>query len=99
MVHRAVVIVGFFSLAGCDGRPEPVVLAAGQGDSGEIAIDDTSVYWTEYNHGLVKKVLLGGGVVEVVVEGQGGVEAVTVDRTSSYWTDVTGGRIMKIAKL
>jgi hypothetical protein len=76
-----------------------------------IAVDSTSVYWTNYGssvfptntNGLVMKVPLGGGTPITLASGQHDAAAIAVDATSVYWgnagTEGDGyadGTVMKV---
>lgn len=67
-----------------------------------IAVDSTSVYWTELTGDSVKKVDINGGVVTVLASGLSGPREIAVDSTSVYWTEWTSGsdpgRIQKVSK-
>jgi hypothetical protein len=60
-----------------------------------IAVDATSVYWTDSDtssgtsgsNGTVMKVPVGGGPPTVLASGQDGPDRIAVDATSVYWTD------------
>lgn len=52
----------------------------------DIAVDSTSVYWTNAVDGTVLKAPVGGGTVTTLASGQGDVMGVTVDSTSVYFT-------------
>jgi hypothetical protein len=77
---------------GCGGKP--IVLASGQFinnlSAGALAVDATSVYWS---NGNVMKVPIGGGEVTTLAVAQAG--AIAVDKTSVYWADTAA--IMKIS--
>ena len=62
-----------------------------------IAVDATSVYWTNYEGGTVQKVGLGGGTPVTLASGQATPYDIAVDATSVYWTNL-GGTVMKVAK-
>ena len=67
-----------------------------------IAVDTTSVYWTNLGGGpagrvfdTVMKVPLGGGSAVGLASGDG-AWGITVDATSVYWTTGGGGTVMKV---
>jgi hypothetical protein len=64
------------------------------GPPAHIAVDDTSVYWTEMMEGAVMKVALGGGTPALVASANS-PWAIAVDATSVYWL---GNGVMKAAK-
>jgi hypothetical protein len=75
----------------------PITLASGLNIPGGIAVDSTSVYWTEANAtngGSVKKVSINGGTVTTLASGLNSGEGllavnVVVDSTSVYWGEVS----------
>jgi hypothetical protein len=80
----------------------PRTLASNQGPVG-IAVDATSVYWTDWTdsgEGTVMKVPIGGGDPTTLASGQSSPSCLAVDETSVYWTAGTGddGTVMKAAK-
>jgi hypothetical protein len=74
----------------------PTVLASGQQGPIAIAVDATSVYWT--NNNTVMKVALDGGAPVTLASGQHTAAGIAVDPTSVYWADYGTGAIMKLAK-
>jgi hypothetical protein len=56
-----------------------------------IAVDPTSVYWTENDK--VMKVPISGGTPTPVALAQDGSDAIAVDATNAYWANRTGGTV------
>jgi hypothetical protein len=75
----------------------PVSLAAVQTAAG-IAVDATSLYWTDAYGNAVTKAPLAGGATTSLATGQDGPSAIAVDSTNVYWIDYSGGTVMKVAK-
>jgi hypothetical protein len=67
--------------------------SAGDGPGTQIAVDATSVYWTE-GGGTVMKVSLGGGTPVTLASHQNTPNAIAVDATSVYWT--TSNAVLKL---
>ena len=66
---------------------------------GGIAVDDTSVYWTNWvSDGAVMQMPLSGGTPTTLAPAQNRPWGVAVDATSVYWTTNTGSRggVMKV---
>ncbi len=69
-------------------------LAAGQNTLGNMAVDQTSVYWT--NESALVKVPVDGGTVTTLASGIVVGSPIAVDATSIYWP--LGGGVMKTGK-
>ncbi len=71
-------------------------LASGPSGPYGIAVDATSVYWTNSTGGAVMKVPLDGGVATTLASGQSGPFDIAVDDSSVYWTNTDGGTVMAL---
>jgi hypothetical protein len=80
----------------------PTTLASGQMMPLDLAVDATSVYWTDSTGGTVMKVPLAGGTPTTLASGQSSPDYIAVDGTSVYWTNdadydfADTGTIMKL---
>ncbi len=70
------------------------ILAAGPGNFGPLALDDTSVYWANSSassatamDGTVMTVPKAGGMAATVISALGWVRTLAVDSTYVYWTE------------
>ena len=61
-----------------------------------IALDATSVYWTEPDAGRVRKVPLGGGDPTTLASGLQEPTAIAVDGADAYWTDAQSGSVSRV---
>ena len=86
----------------CTGGRCEVILASGITSPIAVAIDATSIYWTDQSD--LMSVSLSGGTVTTLVSGRSGVSGLAVDATSVYWAE-TGtvasatGAVMKMSKV
>jgi hypothetical protein len=79
-----------------------ITLASAQSLTKAVAVDATSVYWTNSstsyngNDGTVMKVPIGGGAPTTLAAGQSNPWRIAVDATSVYWTSTGAGTVMKV---
>lgn len=75
------------------------VLVGGEDGPAQIAVDDTTVYWTNPIGNSVRKCPLAGGAAETIAAQQSGPMGIAVDARNVYWTigiDETGnGGVMR----
>jgi hypothetical protein len=74
----------------------PTVLATGSDPLG-IAIDATTIYWTDWNLQTINKLPIGGGPSTVIARSLNGA-GLTQDATSIYWIADMMGTVLKLAK-
>ena len=69
-------------------------LATNQNGSLGVAVDATTVYWTNHVGGTVQSVPTGGGTVTPLASGQSGAGGIAVDANSVYWANYANGTPM-----
>lgn len=72
---------------------EPTELAAGGKEIQFIALDDASVYWTDFALGTVNKVAKAGGAPQVIAGGRGSPSGLTVSHGTVFWTEFSGDQL------
>jgi subtilisin-like proprotein convertase family protein len=87
----------YASTQACSG--EVITLATGLSNPNDVTVDDTSVYWTEYGSGTVKKVSKGGGSVTTLVSSLYSVSGLTVDGSYVYFGEDVGSNAANIKKV
>lgn len=75
---------------------EPVVVWNGPTPT-RLALDDTNVYFVDYNGGGVFRVPKTGGTATTLATGQKSVR-IAVDDTHVYWTNEQGSQISRVPK-
>jgi hypothetical protein len=79
------------------GTPTTLYSGPGQAILLAIAIDETSVYWTDYSIGTVMRVPLGGGTATTLASGQSNPLPIAVNATGVYWGNLsTPGTVMRL---
>jgi hypothetical protein len=74
----------------------PTTLASGQENLFDLAVDESHVYWTNYESGRLRRVSVGGGTIEEIRAVTEYVAAVALDKNYVYWLE--GHSLMKRAK-
>ena len=83
--------------AALDGSAPKVLVPDQQGPQ-ELALDDTSLYWSNELEGSVSRVAKGGGPATVLVRNQQRPYGVCVDTKFVYWLAYREGSTKRIAK-
>lgn len=82
----------------------PMMLASDQGSVRGIAVDATSVYFTTFESGTVKRVLIGGGPLTTLASGQDAPVGIALHGGTVYWVNtaslmavaIDGGAVSEI---
>jgi hypothetical protein len=70
-----------------DSGCQPVEAASGQGHPTAIAVDEDTIYWTNYDGGEVMKVSIAGGAPMALALQQSSPRGIAVDATNVYWVN------------
>lgn len=82
---------------GCTGDAS-LRLATGLTDPLDLAVDDSSVYWTDVTAGTINRVGKGGGAVTPIARDQATPARIAVDDSHVYWSNFLGGAVMRAPK-
>lgn len=69
------------------GNPEPLLDAVDLADPRDVAVEGTTLYWSEWTGNLVRKRDLSGGATKTFVTGGGRVGAIAINSGILYATD------------
>jgi hypothetical protein len=84
-------------IGGCSNAP--TTLASSQNGAGAIAVDGTTLYWTDIFSGDVMTCTLPTcSNASTLASSQGYPEVLALDATNVYWTNYTGGTVVTCAK-
>ena len=61
-----------------------------------MAVDATTVYWTDGGSGTITEAPLAGGASTTIVTGQYGSSSIAVDATSVYWQESGTGTVKRL---
>jgi hypothetical protein len=72
----------------------PVVLASGGKEIQFVALDDTTVYWTDFALGTVNAVPKSGGASRVLAVGRGNPSGIVARSGSVFWAEFSSDVVM-----
>ncbi len=75
-----------------------IVLAPGENQSRNIAVDGNFAYWTNEGDGTLKRVPIGGGTVTTLATGQIQPWGIALDDKFVYWAAKGAGLVLRVAK-
>jgi hypothetical protein len=79
------------------GGGTPTTIVSVQGTQSGIAVNATTVYWTDGNgSGDITKAPLTGGAATTIATGQYGCYTIAVDATSVYWQENGTGTVTRL---
>jgi hypothetical protein len=78
------------------GKCQPVTLWSGPTPT-RLALDDTFLYFVNYNNGGVFRLPKAGGAAQTLASGQKSVR-IGVDESHVYWTNEIGSEILRVPK-
>jgi len=87
---------GLACSTGCSAGRCLVTLASAQGYAAGLAVNGTSVYWSNANDGTVMKVPISGGPLTQLASGQANPSSIAVDAANVYWANFNTGTVMKV---
>ncbi len=82
----------------CDGSCKSPTLIAGLTSPEDIAVDATTLFWTDTGSGTVNSAPKTGGTVAKLATGQAKPLRIALDDGYVYWTNNLGAAVMRVSK-